>query len=146
MRLLLGEGLIEDALGRGVQARIGHRIEPMAQLGVQVVEIAARAGKEEVLADIAIGPLYLSLGFGPIRPAGLGLVAIVPSKINQRPVVDDAAASFADDGGLHPVVENLIGDASIASNAAIWQRRTVCMSWCRTNRPQINRLKPSTNE
>src|SRR5262245_39790955 len=84
----------------------------MAQLGVQVVEIAEGAGKEEVLADIAIGPLYLSLGFGPIRPAGLGLVAIVPSKINQRPVVDDAAASFADDGGLHPVVENLIGDAA----------------------------------
>ena len=72
MRLLLSEGLIDDALGRGVRARIGHRIEPMAQLGVQIVEIAERAGKEEVLADIAIGPLYLSLGFGPIRRQALG--------------------------------------------------------------------------
>jgi hypothetical protein len=27
-------------------------------------------------------------------------------------VVDDAAASFADDGGLHPVVEDLVGNAA----------------------------------
>jgi hypothetical protein len=49
-------------------------------LDVQVVEIAEGAGEEEVLADVAIWPLYLSLRFGPIRPAGLGLVAIVSGK------------------------------------------------------------------
>ena len=80
VQLFLGEGLIDNALGRGVQARIGHQIQPKAQLSIQVVEIAERAGEEEVLADVAIWPLYLSLRFGPIRPAGLGLVAIVSGK------------------------------------------------------------------
>ena len=61
MWLLLGKGLIDDALGRGVQARIGYRIEPIAQLGVQIVEIAEGAGEEEVLADVAIWPLDFSL-------------------------------------------------------------------------------------
>ena len=41
VRLLLGEGLIDDALSRGVHARTGYAIEPITQLGVQIVEIAA---------------------------------------------------------------------------------------------------------
>jgi hypothetical protein len=36
----------------------------------------------------------------------------VPSEVDQRPVVNDAAAGFADDGGLHTVVKDLIGDAA----------------------------------
>jgi transposase InsO family protein len=34
----------------------------------------------------------------------------------------------------------------MAANAAMWLRKTVCMSWCRTKRAQISRLKPSTKE
>jgi len=30
MRLLIGEGFVDDALGGGEDARIGDRIEPMA--------------------------------------------------------------------------------------------------------------------
>ena len=73
VRLLLGEGLIDDALSRGVHARIGYAIEPITQLGVQIVEIAEGAGEEEVLAHSADRPLDFSLRFCPIRPAGLGL-------------------------------------------------------------------------
>ena len=69
MHLLLGEGLVDGALGCSVYARIGHHIQPLAQLSIQVVEIAERAGEEEILADIAIGSLDLSLCFGPIRSA-----------------------------------------------------------------------------
>ena len=111
MRLLLGESLVDDALRGRVHARIGDGIEPMPQLAVQIIEIAERAGKEEVLADVAIGPLDLAFGFGSIRPAGLGLEAIVPGEVDERSVVDDAAAGFTDDGSLHAIVKDLIGDA-----------------------------------
>jgi hypothetical protein len=83
--------LLHDALGFGVHARISHHIQPMAQLSIQVVEIAERAGEEEVLADIAIGSLDLSLCFGPIRTADPGLKAVMSGEVDQRPVVDDAA-------------------------------------------------------
>jgi hypothetical protein len=69
----------------------------MAQLRIEVVEIA---GEEEVFADIAIGSLDFSLCFRPIRAAGLGPEAIMSGEVDQRPVVDDAAAGFADDGRL----------------------------------------------
>ena len=42
VRLLLGEGLIDDALSCGMHARTGYAIEPITQLGVQIVEIARR--------------------------------------------------------------------------------------------------------
>jgi len=112
VRLLFGEGLVDHTLGGGVHSRIGNRIEPMPQLGVQVVEVAERAGEEEVLADVPIRPLDLAFGFGPVRSASLWLEAIVPGEVNERAVVDDAAAGFADDRGLHAVVEDLAGDAA----------------------------------
>src|SRR6185437_6166551 len=95
-----------------VYARIGHHIQPLAQLSIQVVEIAERAGEEEILADIAIGSLDLSLCFGPIRTAGLGLETIMSGEVDQPLVVDDAASGFADDGGLHAVVKDLMRDAA----------------------------------
>ena len=73
LRLLLGESLSDDPPGGGVGAWVGDRIEPMAELGVQVVEVPERAGEEEVLADIAVRPLNLALGLGPVGPAGLGV-------------------------------------------------------------------------
>src|SRR2546428_237194 len=77
MRLLLGEGLVDHALRGGMHARIGNRVEPMPQLGIEIVEVAERAGEEEVLADVAIGPLDLTLGFGSVRTASLRLEAVV---------------------------------------------------------------------
>ena len=59
--LLLGERLVDDALSGRVHTRIGYRIEPVPQLGIQVVEIAERASEEEVLADVSIGPLDIPL-------------------------------------------------------------------------------------
>src|ERR671910_1208536 len=89
LRLLLGKGLGDDPPGGGVGSRVGDRIEPMAELGVQVVEVLERAGEEEVLSDIAVRPLDLALGLGPVGPAGLRVEAVVAGKIDQRPVVDD---------------------------------------------------------
>ena len=113
VRLLLGEGLVDDPLGGGVHARIGDRVEPMPELGVQVVEVAERAGEEEVLADVAERPLDLALGLGPVGPAGLGLEAVVRGRGRRGAVVDDAALGvLADDRGLHAVVEDLARHAA----------------------------------
>ncbi len=88
--------------------RVGDRVEPVAQLGIQVVEVLERAGEEEVLADVAVRPLDLALGLGPVGPAGLGVEAVVAGEVDQRPVVDDVALGvLAADRGLHPVVEDL---------------------------------------
>jgi hypothetical protein len=40
---------------------IGYLIEPLPQLLIEIIEIAEAAAKEEVLADVAIRPLDLSL-------------------------------------------------------------------------------------
>ena len=53
-------------------AWIGHRIEPMLQLSIQIVEIAEAAGEEEVLADRAIGSLDLALGLGSVGLQAFG--------------------------------------------------------------------------
>src|SRR5260221_9736061 len=58
--LLRRKGFVDHALCGGVQPRISDRIEPMPQLGVQIIEIAERAGEEEVPADIPIRPLDLA--------------------------------------------------------------------------------------
>ena len=108
LRLLLGEGLGDDPAGGGVDPRVGDRVEPVAELGVQVVEVLERAGEEEVLADVAVRPLDLALGLGPVGPAGLGVEAVVAGEVDQRPVVDDVALGvLAQDRGLHPVIEDL---------------------------------------
>ena len=54
--------------GRGVHAHVGDLVEPLAKLQVQIVEIAKPAAEKEVLADVAIRTLYLTLGLCPIRP------------------------------------------------------------------------------
>jgi hypothetical protein len=54
--LLRRKGFVDHALRGGVQPRISDRMEPMLQLGVEIVEIAERAGEEEVLADIPVRP------------------------------------------------------------------------------------------
>jgi hypothetical protein len=108
MRLLLGEGLIDDPPGGRVDPRVGDRVEPVAQLGVEVVEVLERAGKEEVLADVAVRPLDLAFGLGPVGPAGLRVVAVVAGEVDQRSIVDDVARGvLTQDRGLHPIVENL---------------------------------------
>ena len=50
---LFSKSLIDDAPGRGVDPRIGDRIEPSPELGVQVIEIAEVAAEEKIFPDIA---------------------------------------------------------------------------------------------
>jgi hypothetical protein len=59
--LLLGEGRGDNPAGGRVDPRVGDRVEPVAELGIQVIEVLKRAGEEEVLADVAVRPLDLAL-------------------------------------------------------------------------------------
>jgi hypothetical protein len=47
------ESLIDDPTGRGMHPKVGDPVQPMAELTVEIVEIAEGATEEEVLADIA---------------------------------------------------------------------------------------------
>src|SRR5271166_5209387 len=89
--LLFGEGLIDDAQRGRVYARIGDRIEPMPQLGVEIIEIAKGAAEEEVLADVTERPLHFAFCFRPVRPASARLEAIMPGEIDKRAIIDDQA-------------------------------------------------------
>src|ERR1700736_2307454 len=93
--------------------RIGDRIQPMAELTIEVVKIAEGAAEEEVLADVSERPLDLAVGLGPIGPAGARLEAIMASEIDERAVVDhEPLGVLAEDGGLHSVVEDLARNAA----------------------------------
>ena len=107
-RLFFGEGLVDDALRGCVHTWIGDRIEPAAELDVEVVEIAERSTEEEVLANVAERTLDLALGLGTIRPTGPRLEAVMPRKVEKGAVVDDKTVRvFPDHRGLHAVVEDL---------------------------------------
>ena len=95
-------------------AHIGDLIEPLPELGVEIVEIAEAAAEEEVLADVAERPLDLALRLGPVRPAGLRQIAVVAGELEQGAVVDDVAGLgiLAAEHGPHAVVEDLLRHAA----------------------------------
>lgn len=76
-RLLLCKVLHDDAPRGAVQAAIGDLVEPLGELGIQVVQAAETAGEEEVLADVAERPLHLAFGFRPVGTAGFRDEAVV---------------------------------------------------------------------
>src|ERR1700754_4757784 len=69
-RALLGEMLGHHPLRCGMGAGIGGLVEPLTELGIEIVEIAKGPAEEEVLADVAERTLDLALRLGPIRLAG----------------------------------------------------------------------------
>ena len=79
-RPLLGEVLGDDAVRGGVGADVGDLVEPLAELLVEIVEVAEAAAEEEVLADVAERPLYLAL----IRHDGLRRPDVPLSPVERR--------------------------------------------------------------
>jgi hypothetical protein len=99
--------LIDDALRGRVHAGSGDRIEPMLQLGVEIIEITKGAAEGKVLADVTERPFHFAFGLRPVRPASAWLEAIVPGEIDTRTILDDEAVGIlADDRGLHAIIEN----------------------------------------
>ena len=107
-RLLLGEMLDDDAIGGGVDAGVGDTGAPGLDLRLQVVEVAKAPGQEEVLPDVADGPLHLAFRLGPTGSAGARYRAVMIQERDQRGVVgDDALAALAGHRRLHPVIGQL---------------------------------------
>ena len=71
---------------------VGDAVEPVAELAVEVIEIAERATEEEVFADVAERPLDLALRLGAIGPAGPGREAEWRARSTRDTIVDDKAA------------------------------------------------------
>ena len=129
---LLGEMLGDDAPGGGVDAHIGDLVEPLAELHVEIVEVAEAAAEEEVLADVAERALDLALRLGPVGLARLRQVAVVAGEVEQGAVVDDVASLgiLAAEHGAHAVVEDLLRHAAErleGGGMAAQQRRQVLM-------------------
>ena len=102
------KGFGDDPLGGAVQPDIGHRVKPIAQLSIEIVEVAEGTGQEEVLAYVAERPLHLAFCLGAVRPAGLGLEAVMARQRQQRTVIDDVAlVILADHRRLHTIIKNL---------------------------------------
>jgi hypothetical protein len=103
---LLSEMLGDDAAGGRVQPSVGHLVQPLPELGIEVVEVAEAAGEEEVLAHVAERPLHLALALRPVGPARLGQEAVVAGALEQGPVVGDPLRVLAGDRGAHAVVQD----------------------------------------
>jgi hypothetical protein len=105
----LGEVLADHAACGGVNAGIGDLVEPLAELVVEVGQVAKAAAEEEVLADVAKRAFHLAFCFRPIGLTGLGQVAVVAGELDQGAVVDDVAGLWvlAHEHGAHAVVEDL---------------------------------------
>lgn len=75
---------------------------------MQVLEVAERAGEEEVLADAAEGAAPdFSRRLRPAGPAGARLEAVVPGEAEPGPVADRRPAGIlAGHGRLHAIVED----------------------------------------
>ena len=101
--------LAGHALCGGVDAGVGDLVEPLAELVVEVTEIAKAAAEEEVFTDVAKRPLHLALGFGAVGLAGFGQVAVVPGELDEGAVVDDVASLgiLTAEHRAHAVVEDL---------------------------------------
>ena len=92
-----------------VDAWVRDGVEPVAELRVEIIEVAERAAEEEVLADVSERPLHFALGFGPIGSTGTRLEAVVPCEVEEATVVNDQAVGIlADHRRLHAVVENFL--------------------------------------
>src|SRR5262249_38604535 len=81
-----GEVLGDDALGGRMSARVGDLVEPLAELLVEIIEIAEAAGQEKVLSNVTEWALHFSLGFGPVRLACLwqGTVVVLANSSRVR--------------------------------------------------------------
>src|ERR1700728_4158632 len=88
-RPFFGEGLIDDPLGRCVHAWVGDRVEPMAELVVEIREISKDSDEKEVLAARTERTLYLSRRLSAIGPAGAGLKAEMAREVDQGAIIDD---------------------------------------------------------
>src|SRR3546814_16714225 len=81
MRLLLGERLVDDPARGGVHPGVRDAVQPAPQLLVEVIQVAERAGQEEVLADVAERPLDLALRLRPVGLAGARVEAVVAGPV-----------------------------------------------------------------
>lgn len=98
-------------MGRAV-ATLGLLVAPFPGLRVEVVEVMEDAAREKVVLYILEGLFDLSLSLAVALCQGEGRVAVVQNELLEESLEDDSVLEARDDHLLHPVVENLMGDAA----------------------------------
>ena len=117
---LLGVGLVDAAPRGAVHADIGHGVQPLAALRVQVVPGGEGAAAQEVLLEVEEGALDLAAPLFVPRPPHRWLEAIVTGELQEGRMPARAAADAAQgDGGLI-----VIGDPA-AQAPVVRERRLV---------------------
>ena len=87
--LFFGKGFIDNAQGRGTNARIGDLTAPGFKPGVQVVDIAECPCRKEVPANVAERPFNLTFRLGAIGPTRARHRAVMIEQNHQRRVAGD---------------------------------------------------------
>ena len=87
MEPLLPKMLAHDPSCSGMLPGVGDVRTPDIELGVEIIQVVETAAEEEILPNVAEGPLDLALGLGPIGLAGLGSAAVMGKKGYQRGIV-----------------------------------------------------------
>lgn len=94
---------------------IGHGIEPVERLGIEIGVTGELTAIEEALAHVTDGALDLPLGLGAVGAAGQNAEAPVSGEAQELGVFDHLASVgsvIVDDHGLHLVEEELLGYAA----------------------------------
>ena len=108
--LLPFEPLGHAFLQRTVDSNVGHAVEPPQRPRVRVVVGDEVPAVEEVVPDVADGPLDLALCLGPVRTACPDPEAPVAAEAQELRVLDQPSALLspvAGDDGLHLVEQQL---------------------------------------
>ena len=108
--LLLLEAIQRPLLEGAVLPDVGHGLEPVLGLMVQIRVGGEGAAVEEALPQVADRPLHLALGFGPVGPTGSCPEAPMMGEPEELCVLDQGTAIVAQvlhNDGLHLVEESL---------------------------------------
>ena len=105
--LLLGQRLGHGPRGiAGDAPRVGHRVAPVDELGIQIVHIPERPRREERVAQVADRPFDAAFFPGRRDRAGTRDEVVVPAQLEQARVEADGVALPFEDGAFQVVVED----------------------------------------
>src|SRR5208282_3146891 len=109
----------------------GRRLAPGHGLGVEIVDVRKRARGEEVVADVADGPLHPTLLAASGHGHGPRVEAIVARERQERRVEPDRLPASLEDGAFKVVVEDHPRDPTERDivawrlRRARWRRREI---------------------
>jgi hypothetical protein len=75
--------------GRSVDANVGCLLQPLMELGIQILVVKESAAVEEILSHVADRSLHLPFGLGPIWPTDAQAKLPVMSEAQELKILDE---------------------------------------------------------